>query len=120
MNCTLPSIEAQSSLFNFSAEGFSISEEVQVSFTWFEVIQMVTYICVMVLSLLGNLPLRLAITTQRSMRTTINYYLLNMALADMLIVIFCMWVHFMNAYIYQESYKLGAFMCRIETFAKSK
>lgn len=54
------------------------------------------------------------------MRTTINYYLLNMAVADIFIVLFCMWVHFMNVYIFKASYRLGAFMCRIEAFAKSK
>ena len=54
------------------------------------------------------------------MRTTVNYYLLNMAVADVLIVIFCMWVHFMKTYIFTSSYKLGPFMCRIESFAKSK
>ena len=74
----------------------------------------------MILSLLGNLSVVIAVLTQRSMRTTVNYYLLNMAVADVLIVIFCMWVHFMKVYIFDNAYKLGPFVCRIESFAKSE
>lgn len=88
--------------------------------SWKHVVELAVYGSVMLFSLLGNLSVVVAILTQRSMRTTINYYLLNMAVADIFIVLFCMWVHFMNVYIFQTSYRLGAFMCRIEAFAKSE
>ncbi|XP_022664378.1 growth hormone secretagogue receptor type 1-like isoform X3 [Varroa destructor] len=119
MNCTLPSFETQSgSSFNFSADGFVLEEEASEQISWKHVAELAVYGLVMFLSLLGNLSVVVAILTQRAMRTTINYYLLNMAVADIFIVLFCMWVHFMNVYIFKASYRLGAFMCRIEAFAK--
>jgi hypothetical protein len=48
------------------------------------------------------------------MRTTTNYYIVNLAVADLLVTVCCMWVTLIDDVT--EGWVLGAFFCRINTF----
>lgn len=103
--------------FNFSNTSFLDLDDLDTAFTWKEYVKMTVYLVTIVAALLGNFAVIVTVVTNRVMRTTINYYLLNLAVADALICVFCMWVHFVNSL--STFYVLGAFMCRFEGFAKS-
>ncbi|KAH7983358.1 cholecystokinin receptor type A [Rhipicephalus sanguineus] len=117
-NCSVDLWEEQLDVFNFSNTSFLDLDELDSTFTWKEYLKMSVYLVTIVAALVGNFAVIVTVVTNRVMRTTINYYLLNLAVADTLICIFCMWVHFVNSL--STFYVLGSFMCRFEGFAKSE
>nr|XP_037270539.1 QRFP-like peptide receptor [Rhipicephalus microplus] len=117
-NCSIDLWEEQLDVFNFSNTSFLDLDELDSTFTWKEYLKMSVYLVTIVAALVGNFAVIVTVVTNRVMRTTINYYLLNLAVADTLICIFCMWVHFVNSL--STFYVLGSFMCRFEGFAKSE
>ena len=78
-------------------------------------------ICVinMVMSVLGNGAVVVAVFYNPALRSTINYYLVNLAIADVLIALCCMWPHLVND-LTKPAFVLGAFMCKFNAFAQSK
>ena len=78
----------------------------------------VIYVVTVIASLVGNWGVVLTVLLNRSMRTTVNFYLSNLAFADALIAMFCMWT-FLVRHFY-DSYVLGAFTCRVEGFVQSE
>ena len=76
------------------------------------------YMLNIIAAIFGNMVVILVVIFNVKMRTTINYYLVNVAVADILITICCTWVHLVNHLSTQ--FILGAFMCRINGFAQSK
>ncbi|KAK8783509.1 hypothetical protein V5799_010126 [Amblyomma americanum] len=117
-NCSVDLWEGPLDVFNFSNTSFLDMDELDSTFTWKEYLKMSVYLVTIVAALVGNFAVIVTVVTNRVMRTTINYYLLNLAVADTLICIFCMWVHFVNSL--STFYVLGSFMCRFEGFAKSE
>ncbi|XP_065293282.2 QRFP-like peptide receptor isoform X3 [Dermacentor albipictus] len=115
-NCSLDLWAEPMDVFNFSNTSFLDLDELDSTFTWKEYLKMSVYLVTIVAALVGNFAVIVTVVTNRVMRTTINYYLLNLAVADTLICIFCMWVHFVNSL--STFYVLGSFMCRFEGFAK--
>ncbi|KAK8760302.1 hypothetical protein V5799_028431, partial [Amblyomma americanum] len=115
-NCSVDLWEGPLDVFNFSNTSFLDMDELDSTFTWKEYLKMSVYLVTIVAALVGNFAVIVTVVTNRVMRTTINYYLLNLAVADTLICIFCMWVHFVNSL--STFYVLGSFMCRFEGFAK--
>ena len=78
-------------------------------------------ICVLsiILSILGNCVVVIAVYHNPALRSTINYYLVNLAAADILIAAFCMLPHLVND-LTKPAFILGAFMCKFNAFAQSK
>ena len=73
----------------------------------------------MVASLFGNLAVVVAVLMKRTLRMTVNLYLANLAVADILICICCMWVHLVN-HLTAPEYVLGPLWCKFNGFAQSK
>ncbi|KAK8756615.1 hypothetical protein V5799_000683 [Amblyomma americanum] len=86
------------------------------SFTWSEYIKIGAYLTTIAVAAVGNTCVILTVALNRSLRTTINCYLTNLAVADAIISMFCMWVYLVKNL--SDWYVLGAFMCRIEGFAQ--
>ncbi|XP_003741642.1 QRFP-like peptide receptor [Galendromus occidentalis] len=74
------------------------------------------YVVTLIASLVGNWGVVLTVLLNRSMRTTVNFYLSNLAFADALIAMFCMWTYLVKHF--NDSYVLGGFMCRVEGFVQ--
>ncbi|CAL1276576.1 unnamed protein product [Larinioides sclopetarius] len=72
------------------------------------------YIIIIIGGLIGNISVILTVALNRSMRTTINFYVANLAVADALICIFCMGTHSFGTLT--RSFALGSFMCKFNTF----
>lgn len=77
------------------------------------------YVVAIIISFFGNLLLIIVILSTKSLRTKFNFYILNLAVADILVPMTCMWLHLINDF-YNAQWILGSFFCRINTFAQGK
>ncbi|XP_054724887.1 QRFP-like peptide receptor [Uloborus diversus] len=73
------------------------------------------YVLIIIGGLLGNISVILTVALNRSMRTTINFYVANLAVADAMICIFCMGPHILSTLTY-PLFVLGEFMCKFNPF----
>ncbi|XP_057376357.1 QRFP-like peptide receptor [Daphnia carinata] len=71
----------------------------------------------MIVSILGNCAVIIAVYHNPALRSTINFYLVNLAVADVLIALCCMWPHLVND-LTKPAFILGAFMCKFNAFAQ--
>ncbi|GFW12291.1 g_PROTEIN_RECEP_F1_2 domain-containing protein [Trichonephila clavipes] len=104
---------------NFSQYDFPNEAALTEPLMWEEFVKIAFYLLILMVALMGNISVILTVILNRSMRTTINFYLVNLAVADLLICICCMWVPLANS-ITKPLYSLGAFICKLNPFAQSK
>lgn len=116
-NCTYLFTDV-TDLVNLSAFGEELDALRGASFTWVEYVKIWVYLTTMLVAAVGNVGVILTVALNRSLRTTINCYLTNLAVADAIISMFCMWAHLVKNLF--DWYVLGAFMCRVEGFAQSE
>ena len=89
------------------------------SLTGTQVLKIAVTSIVVVVALIGNLGIILAVALNRSLRTTINFYLVNLAVADLLICSCCMSVDLVNN-LTEPVFVLGAVVCKMNAFCQSK
>ena len=82
-------------------------------------IKIFAYVVAITISFFGNMTLMVVILSTKSLRTKFNYYILNLAVADILVPLSCMWLHLVNDF-YPSKWILGSFFCRINTFSQGK
>ncbi|GAB6030926.1 hypothetical protein CHUAL_007753 [Chamberlinius hualienensis] len=82
---------------------------------WETLAKSAIYSIVFVMAVIGNVVVLCVVFCNQHMRTTVNYYLVNLALADLAIALFCMWTHLVKHLSY-PNFILGPFMCRIDAF----
>ncbi|CAG2216533.1 QRFP-like peptide receptor [Mytilus edulis] len=80
-------------------------------------IKIFAYAVAMFLSFFGNLTLIVVILSTKSLRTKFNYYILNLAVADILVPLTCMWLHLVTDFN-PSTWILGSFFCKINTFSQ--
>jgi len=78
------------------------------------VVKIVLYVVAIVLGLIGNLVVILTVCCRRSMHTTTNYYLVNLAVSDLAVTLSCSWVHLVADLT--EGWVLGWFFCKANSF----
>lgn len=76
------------------------------------------YLLAFIVALLGNLCVITVILRTKSLRTKFNMYIVNLALADLMIPLFCMWIQLVASLNMQ--WILGKFLCKIHTFVQGK
>ena len=81
---------------------------------WETAIKTLLFAVIIFFSIVGNFLIILVVLRNRSMRTTTNYYIVNLAVADLLVTVCCMWVTLVDDVT--EGWVLGAFFCKINTF----
>ncbi|GAB6030927.1 hypothetical protein CHUAL_007754 [Chamberlinius hualienensis] len=100
------------SIYDYPQTNSSLGNE----FGWREGLKIITYLGLLILAVIGNILVILVVYFNQTMRSTINYYLVNLAIADFLIAVCCMWVHLVN--LLTSTFVLGAFMCPFNAFAQ--
>ncbi|XP_022088769.1 probable G-protein coupled receptor No18 isoform X2 [Acanthaster planci] len=69
-----------------------------------------TFVPVFIVSLIGNLLVVYVIVRNRSMHTVTNFFLLNLAVSDLLVTLFCIIPTLL--YFIQVNWSLGVFICK--------
>lgn len=95
------------------------SKVLEAEYSYIEYIKITFTIAVIIAALTGNIGIILAISLHRSLRTTINYYLVNLAIADIFICTFCMSVYLIN-HLTEPLFILGPIVCKLNAFCQSK
>jgi hypothetical protein len=72
-----------------------------------------------VFAVLGNVSVVGLVLKNRSLRNPLNYYLVNLALADVVIATFCAWT-FLVEHVTNSPWVLGPVVCKLSGFVQSK
>jgi len=105
--------------FNFSSYDFPQEQDTLTPFTYIEYIKIIVTVIVILVALAGNLGIIIAVSFNRTLRTTINLYLVNLAVADILICSLCMTVYLINQ-LTEPQFILGPVVCKLNAFVQSK
>ncbi|XP_076458612.1 QRFP-like peptide receptor [Babylonia areolata] len=74
------------------------------------------YVLIMVVDTVGNGLVMVVVAVNRKMRTPTNLLLVNLALADLLLCLLCMWVHLGNSL--HQDWPFGPVICKVNMFAQ--
>ena len=74
------------------------------------------YVLSMLLDVVGNSLVIFIVAASRKMRTPTNVLLVNLAVADLLIGVLCMWVHLGDSVTQEWPFGLG--ICKVNMFAQ--
>lgn len=77
-------------------------------------------ICVSIelVAIVGNLLIIIIIAQSPKMRNVTNYYILNLAISDLLVGLFAIWIHLVDDLT--QGWVLGSFLCKFNPFMQSK
>jgi hypothetical protein len=84
-----------------------------------ELIKIAVYAFISLFGVVGNALVIFLVVKHRGLRTTINYYLINLAVADIIISMFCIWIHLIDS-VSGAPWVLGPFICKISGFLQSE
>ncbi|XP_037083964.1 C-X-C chemokine receptor type 2-like [Pollicipes pollicipes] len=101
--------------YNFSNDDMPPLPELQAE----HIVKIFFYAVVFLGSLVGNVGVIVIVATTRRMRSAINAYLVNLAVADISILVLCMWVHLVQDISRNRDYPLGSFWCKFNGFAQN-
>jgi len=107
------------STYNFSQHDFPKAESVLINLNFVQYFLVFISLSITIVAVFGNLAVLFAVFRNRSMRHTINFYLANLAAADLLIAICCVPVYLINN-LTDPFYVLGSAMCKLNPFTQSK
>jgi|SRR6218665_2103407 len=72
----------------------------------------------MSVALLGNMSVIVTVARNRRMRTATNYFIVNLAVSDLMVSLSCTWVSLVDNLT--EGWVLGAFFCVFNSFAQGQ
>nr|KAG5709656.1 hypothetical protein BaRGS_027681 [Batillaria attramentaria] len=84
--------------------------------TWEIALKVLFYVLAMLVDVVGNSLVIFIVSARRKMRTPTNVLLLNLAVADLLVALLCMWVH-LGASITPD-WPFGLGICKANMFAQ--
>lgn len=76
------------------------------------------YTFLILTALIGNTLIILVVLKNKRMQTTTNYFLVNLAVSDLVVSLSCSWVHLVDDLT--EGWILGNFFCPFNTFAQGE
>ena len=91
---------------------------IEVKPVWEIIIKCALIGSLLLVAILGNLLVIVIVSISRKMRTTTNYYIVNLAIADLLVACFPMWSYVTTDVT--DGYILGAFFCKFNAFVQSE
>lgn len=75
-------------------------------------------VLVELVALVGNILVIAIVIRFKTMRTTTNYYLVNLAVSDLLVAVMPIWIHVVSSL--NEFWVFGSFLCKFNPFMQSK
>ncbi|XP_069122999.1 QRFP-like peptide receptor isoform X2 [Argopecten irradians] len=84
--------------------------------TWEISLKILFYVLSFVVDVVGNVIVILIIYLNKRMRSTTNILILNLAISDIMVGLFCMWVHLGNQI--NANWPFGPFICKASTFTQ--
>ncbi|KAK3591707.1 hypothetical protein CHS0354_019472 [Potamilus streckersoni] len=104
---------------NLTLELSKFLEQIEEKPTISEItLKILFYVVSMCGAFFGNLTIILVIACHRVLRTKFNFYIINLVTADLLVPVFCMWVHLVSSL--NKQWPLGETFCRIHTFVQGR
>ena len=76
------------------------------------------YVVIILVALLGNGLVVATVLVNLRMRTTTNFYIVNLAVSDLMVTLSCTWVHLVDDLT--EGWVLGAFFCKFNSFVQGR
>ena len=86
--------------------------------SWEVVLKIVFYVFIIAVAVLGNMAVVIIVARNKRMHTTTNYYIVNLAVSDLMVTLTCTWVHLVDDLT--EGWILGAFFCKFDSFAQGE
>ena len=86
--------------------------------TWEILLKSLFSAIIIIAAILGNTLVIYIVWRNKRMRTTTNYFLVNLAVSDLMVTLSCTWVHLVDDLT--EGWVLGAFFCKFNSFAQGK
>ncbi|CAC5424216.1 NPFFR2 [Mytilus coruscus] len=83
---------------------------------WEASLKIFVYSLMILVSVIGNILIILVVAKNKRMRTTTNYYIVNLAASDLLVTLSCTWVNLVSDL--SEGWILGSFFCKVNSFAQ--
>nr|AKQ63065.1 orphan G-protein coupled receptor 59 [Platynereis dumerilii] len=84
--------------------------------TWEILLKSLFSALIIIAAILGNTLVIYIVWRNKRMRTTTNYFLVNLAVSDLMVTLSCTWVHLVDDLT--EGWVLGAFFCKFNSFAQ--
>lgn len=96
---------------NFLNESVPYQRHVPEPPTYLLVVVTIFYILIFILGVFGNIIVILVIVFNKNMRSTVNMFLVNLCVADLLVMVICMPPTLVELH-FKEIWYLGEFMCK--------
>ena len=120
MNDTYQILKSSPPLTEYFMDTTNVSYfgRIKVVSLWEATFKVTLYTLIIVVALLGNVSVVFIVWRNKRMWTTTNFYIVNLAVSDLMIVFSCQWVQLVDDLT--EGWVLGAFFCRFNSFAQGK
>lgn len=82
------------------------------------VLKILLFVLIIVTAVVGNILIIVVVAWNKRLRTTTNYYIVNLAVSDLFVTICCSWVYLVTHLT--DGFILGPFFCKFNTFAQGK
>ena len=102
----------------FAFENYPYPKDILKPPLWEIIVKCVAYGVITLLAFVGNLLVVYIVWQNKRMRTTTNYFIVNLAVSDLMVTSSCTWVHLVDDL--NENWVLGAFFCKFNSFAQGK
>lgn len=101
---------------NFDYASMQYFGEIKKVPAWEMSIKITVYTLIMSLALAGNLLIIIVVARNKRMQSTTNYFIVNLAISDLLVTCCCTWVRLVNDLT--EGWVLGDFFCKVNSAAQ--
>jgi len=85
---------------------------------WLVVLKITIYVALILVAIAGNILVILVVIKNKRMRTTTNFYMVNLAISDLMVTMWCSWVHLVDDLT--QGWVLGDFFCKFNSFAQGE
>ncbi|XP_023338028.1 substance-P receptor isoform X2 [Eurytemora carolleeae] len=117
MACNVTPFRDMESEVNLSAYPYPGNKTLDTTWDTGQYLKILGVCGTVLISIFGNVLVILAVVRHRAMRTTINFYLVNLSIADLLISAWCPWTSLIQQVLSPSSlYILPPIFCKLDVF----